>query len=99
MDLDSLFYRVDFNVRTPVGEHVAVASGFFSAPSSDFTVQLAEVMQQALSSAAGARISGGEFVGETVVFQNFDGSMVSPITFPEGFLVFLDNGDSTWSVG
>jgi hypothetical protein len=34
-----------------------------------------------------------------VVFENADGSNLDPIAIPEGYLVFVDNGDSTWSAG
>jgi hypothetical protein len=73
---------------------------YFEAPDSDVTVQLAEVLESALSSAAGApRISGGYFNDDgDVVFENADGSALPPIEIPEGFLVFVDNQDSTWSV-
>lgn len=44
-------------------------------------------------------IEGGSFVGNTVVFVNEDGSSIGPISIPSGVAVFVDNGDSTWSVG
>jgi hypothetical protein len=101
MDLDNLFYRVDFNVRTPAGEPVRVDPGFFEAPIVDIAVELAEAMLSTLAAAAAApRISGGTFnEGGDVVFENADGSTLRPIPIPEGYLVFVDNGDSTWSVG
>ena len=101
MDLDSLFFRVDFNVRTPAGEPVKVDPGFFEAPMVDTTVQLAEVLESTLAAAAAApRLSGGTFNEDgDVVFENADGSTLEPIEIPDGFLVFVDNGDSTWSVG
>lgn len=98
---DPLVYRVDFRLTTPIGQPVRVASVFFEAPDSDVTVQLVEVMESALSSAAGApRIIGGQFdANGDIVFENADGSVLSPIEIPAGHLVFVDNNDSTWSVG
>jgi hypothetical protein len=97
---DPLVYRVDFRLTTPVGEPVRVDTVYFEAPDSDVTVQLAEVLESALSSAVGApRLVSGEFIGNTIEFDNADGSELSPIEIPEGFLVFVDNGDSTWSAG
>jgi hypothetical protein len=101
MDLDALFYRVDFTVRTAAGEPVKVDPGFFEAPATDTTVELAEVLESTLAAAAAApRLSGGTFNGAgDVVFENADGSTLEPIAIPQGYLVFLDNGDSTWSAG
>jgi hypothetical protein len=98
---DPLVYRVDFRLTTPLGQPVRVAAAYFEAPDSDVTVQLAEVFESALSAAAKApRISGGYFDGDgDVVFENEDGSALPAIEIPEGYLVFVDNGDSTWSVG
>lgn len=97
--LERLVYRVDWNVRGPLGEPVRIDSGHFPAPSTDTTVNLATVLEQV--GALGAfRLSGGSFnpAGD-VVFTSADGSALSPIEIPEGYLVFVDNGDSTWSVG
>jgi hypothetical protein len=101
MDLDTLFYRVDFNVRTPAGEPVKVDPGFLEAPTSNTTVQLADVLESTLALAAAApRLIGGTFDEDgDVVFENADGSTLQPIAIPEGYLVFVDNNDSTWSVG
>lgn len=44
-------------------------------------------------------ISGGVIADGSVVFENSDGSSAAPIAIPNGVLVFVDNGDSTWSVG
>lgn len=98
---DPLVYRVDFRLTTPLGQPVRVSATYFEAPDSDVTVQLAEVMESALSSAAKApRIIGGAFnVNGEIVFENADGSTLTPIEIPEGYLVFVDNNDSTWSVG
>ena len=101
MDLDTLFYRVDFNVRTPAGEPVKVDPGFFEAPIADIAVELAEAMLSTLAAAAAApKLIGGVFDEDgDVVFENADGSTLPPISIPEGYLVFVDNGDSTWSAG
>lgn len=98
---DPLVYRVDFRLRTPLGQPVRVAAAYFEAPNSDVTVQLAEVFESALSSAVGApRLIGGEFNTDgDIAFANADGSVLAPIEIPEGYLVWVDNGDSTWSVG
>lgn len=98
---DPLIYKVDFDLRTPLGEPVPVESGYFTAPTDDSVVNLADVLQSSLALAAGAPgITGGYFdeAGD-VVFENADGSFVAPIDIPAGTLVFVDNGDSTWSVG
>jgi hypothetical protein len=101
MDLDTLYYRVDFTVRTTAGEPVRVDPGYFQAPITDSTVQLAEVMESTVSAVSAApNLVGGTFnIDGDVVFQNADGSVLQPIEIPEGYLVFVDNGDSTWSVG
>lgn len=99
-DLDVLAYQVEFNVRTVYGQPVVVEGGVFNAPETDSVVSLAEVLVSGSSIFAGApRITGGEFDGGTVTFENSDGTSVAPITIPAGTLVFTDNGDSTWSVG
>lgn len=45
LELDKLIYRVDFNVRTPSGEKVAVEGGYFEAPDVDSTINLTDVLQ------------------------------------------------------
>jgi hypothetical protein len=101
MDVDAVIYRVDFNVRTAAGEKVAVDHGYFEAPSTDTTVQLADVLQSTLAAAAQAQgLVGGYFDGDgDVVFEDGDGNFLPPIAIPDGVTVFVDNGDSTWSVG
>lgn len=96
--LDALTYRVTFNVTTLLGEQVKVAGGYFAAPQTDITVNLVDVLQSAYSF-GGPRISGGEFVGDAVIFENADGSFLEAIEVPDGTLVFLDNADGTWTVG
>lgn len=98
---DPLVYRVDFELTTPFGEPVRVDSVFFEAPDSDIDVELAEVLETALSSVGPApRLVSGFFNADgDIEFQNADGTLVSPISIPQGYLVFVDNGDSTWSVG
>ena len=96
--LDSLGYRVTFDVTTLLGEQVKVVGGYFSAPIADITINLASELQSA-SSFGGPRLSGGEFVGDTVIFEHSDGATLEAIDVPEGTLVFLDNGDGTWTVG
>lgn len=97
---DPWVYRVKFDLRTPAGRPVKISDRFLLAPTSDVTVQLAEVLASSLSSAAAApRLSGGSFSGGTVTFENEDGSVLAPISIPGGVVVFVDNGDSTWSVG
>lgn len=97
---EPLVYKVEFRLTTPIGERVHIAPGYFLAPATDSTVQLAEVLEGSISSAAAApRLSGGAFGTGTVTFENEDGSTLSPISIPGGVVVFTDNGDSTWSVG
>ena len=96
--LDALTYRVTFDVTTLLGEQVKVVGGYFSAPISDTTINLAYELQSA-SSFGGPRLSGGEFVDDTVIFEHSDGTALEAIDVPDGTLVFLDNGDGTWTVG
>jgi hypothetical protein len=97
-ELDVLTYRVDFNLRTPLGKPVTVNGGFIAAPLNDQVVNLADVLYST-SSIGGPRIVSGEFADGTVVFENEDGSFVEAIEIPEGTSVWADNGDGTWSVG
>jgi hypothetical protein len=34
-----------------------------------------------------------------LVFVNADGSLLAPIEIPDGYTAFVDNNDSTWSIG
>ena len=45
LKLTSLNYKVEFDLRTPLGERVKVDPGYFTAPSTDVVVQLAQVLQ------------------------------------------------------
>ena len=96
--LDALTYRVTFDVTTLLGEQVKVTGGYLPAPSSDVAVNLVNELQPA-SSFGGPRLSGGEFVDDTVIFEHSDGTTLEAIDVPDGTLVFLDNGDGTWTVG
>ena len=40
-----------------------------------------------------------EGVPEWVVFEDGDGNFLDAIAVPAGSVVFVDNGDSTWSAG
>lgn len=93
-----LTYRVTFNLTTPLGEPVRVDGGFFYAPSQDSVINLVNVLQST-QSIRGPRIVGGLFADGAVEFENDDGTFVDPIEIPDGTVVFVDNGDSTWSVG
>lgn len=97
-NLDNLAYRVIFDLTTPMGQAVRLDGGFFSAPRDDRTLNLASELQSA-GSFGGPRIAGGSFVDSTVIFENSDASFVEAIEIPNGTLVFVDNGDGTWSVG
>lgn len=98
LELTGLTYRVVWDLTTPFGEPVRVDDGYFVAPDMDITVQLANVLKSS-ASITGPRLVGGEFVDGSVIFENQDGTTLSPIEIPNGVLVFVDNGDSTWSVG
>ena len=98
LELDSLTYRVDFNLRTPLGKPVPVNGGFIAAPVNDQVVNLADVIYSS-SSIGAPSIVGGSFDDDSVTFENLDGTFLEPITIPDGTLVFVDNGDSTWSAG
>lgn len=97
-NLASLAYRVDWHLTTPIGEAVRIAPSYFLAPSSDTPINLADVLSPTRSF-GGIPIIGGSIGDGTVTFENSDGSFVQPIEIPNGALVFLDNGDSTWSIG
>lgn len=43
-DLQRLRYRVDFDLRTPAGQRVPFATGYFDAPDTDSTVWLAKAL-------------------------------------------------------
>lgn len=45
LKLNTLNYKVEFDLRTPLGERVKVDPGYFTAPSTDVSVQLADVLQ------------------------------------------------------
>lgn len=45
LKLNSLNYKVEFDLRTPVGQKVKVDPGYFTAPNTDVSIQLAEVLQ------------------------------------------------------
>lgn len=98
LGLSALGYRVDFSVTTLIGEEVPTRGGYFAAPNDDRVIELADVLQTG-SSIGGPRLVGGEFTGGDVVFENEDGTFLEAIEIPAGTLVFVDNGDSTWSVG
>lgn len=46
------------------------------------------------------KLIGGYFDTDgNVVLENGDHSMLNPIVIPEGWLVFVDQGDGGWLVG
>ena len=45
LKLNSLNYKVEFDLRTPLGQRVKIDPGYFTAPSTDVSIQLAEVLQ------------------------------------------------------
>lgn len=96
---DPLLYQVSFLLRTAAGQAVKIDDSYFTAPSTDTTVYLAEVLQPTIPLAAAAPpISQGSFNGSgDLVLQNSDGTVLPAIAIPDGYSVFVDNGDSTWS--
>lgn len=93
-----LVYLTQFNIRTSLGEPVVLEDGYFPAPDVDIPVNLVDVLEPATVPLV--NLSGGSFPSpNTVIFENSDGSVLEAITIPEGVVVFVDNGDSTWSVG
>jgi len=44
-------------------------------------------------------LAGGTFSDGSVTFTDSAGGTLTPIAIPDGVLVWVDNGDSTWSVG
>jgi hypothetical protein len=59
LGLESLVYRVEFHVRTILGEQVQVDGGFLTAPSTDTTVNLANVLESTGSSIVGITRQSG----------------------------------------
>jgi hypothetical protein len=58
----------------------------------------ARLQQATVAQAQG--LVGGFFNGNgDVVFEDGDGNFLDSIAIPDGFVVFVDNGDSTWSAG
>lgn len=101
LGLSTLLYRVEFRVATAIGEPVYVDGGYFAAPIADQVVNLADVLEPTVIPLISAPvISSGSFnQNGQVVLQNADGTLLPPISIPNGYLVFVDNGDATWSVG
>ena len=97
-ELDDLLYRVDFDVKTIYAQPVIIDPGYFFAPVDDRVINLSEVLQSG-ESIGSPRLIGGTFVAGTVIFEDLGGGFLEPITIPNGVLVFVDNGDATWSVG
>lgn len=85
LGLNSLTYRVTFDLTTPMGEKVRLDGGYLEAPSSDTTIQLAEVLQTTGQPASpitkiapgGVRIEDGELV---FTFGGID--IPDPIPYP-----------------
>jgi len=100
LGLSQLMYQVSWDVHTTEGQPVKVDTGYFIAPSTDSTINLADVLEStAFDAFSSNRIVSGTFGDGTVTFTNFDGTTIGPIEIPDGVLVFVDNNDGTWSVG
>lgn len=99
-----LTYQVTFTQVIYNGRAGRINGFTFQAPVADLTINLVSVMP-----GPGAGITGNGlnapmllsayFTGDNeLVFVNADSTELSPIEIPSGVMVFLDNGDSTWSV-
>lgn len=100
--LDRLQYRVTADLSDPLGRKIVFATVFFDAPSSDVSVNLADYLpapSQDFGRGPGAwNLSGASFTESgALLLQNQDGSTFS-LDPSEGLLVFVDNGDGSWSV-
>lgn len=103
LNLDALFYQVTFT-QVIYNGRVGKLKGFvFEAPSYDTEVSLISVMPPP-NQTGGVGINAPMLLSaywndnNELVFVNADGTLLQPIQIPSGVLVFIDNGDSTWSV-
>lgn len=99
-----LYYRVTFTNVLFNGRAGRLKGFTFQAPTFDYEVSLIGVMpppgQTAAQGINAPMLSGAEFnIDGDLAFVNADGSLLDPITIPAGTLVWVDNGDGTWSAG
>jgi hypothetical protein len=59
-ELESLTYKVEFNLRTPLGKPVTVEGGYLVAPDEDVTLNLADVLEP--TGAASVQVLGQQLV-------------------------------------
>ena len=99
-----LFYRVTFSDVIYNGAPQYIPPLTFQAPSYDTEISLIDVMPQA-GSTGGQGINAPMLLSASfnedgeLVFVNADGSLLAPIEIPDGYTAFVDNNDSTWSIG
>jgi hypothetical protein len=99
----ALYYTVTFSQVIYNGRAGKLRGFTFEAPRFDTEVSLIEVMPE--PGDTGGRGINTQFLQSAyfnedgkLVFVNAGGSAIAPIDIPSGVLVFIDNGDSTWSV-
>ena len=98
-------FQYRFQLEQPVGNKwVALTNFWFDAPAGGATVDLADVVPVAGTDRwRGPRadvVSGYFDDAGDLVLVNVDNSETTPIgPIPDGASVWVDNGDSTWSIG
>lgn len=103
-NLDRLQYRVTApSLTDPLGRKLDFKPFYFDAPSTDVIRYLTSYMPtpgQNFGRGPGAwNLVGGTFNNNgDLILQNEDGSTLSPIPTSD-VLIFIDNGDGTWSIG
>lgn len=95
-NLGELWYRVDIEVTTLIGEPVALRGGAFRAPSTDVVINLADVLQQTGSSGAGITrgdsVDGVRFDNGQLIFS-VGQTDLDPVSL--GDAVITDSGGGT----
>lgn len=104
LELDALWYQVTFSQVIYNGRAGKLKGFVFQAPSYDTEVSLIGLTPPpnqtgGIGINAPLLLSAFWNADGELVFVNADGSILEPITVPNGVLAFTDNGDSTWSVG
>lgn len=104
LELDALWYQVTFTQVVFNGRAGKLKGFTFQAPSFDTEVSLLEVMPPP-NQTGGVGINAPMLASayfnddDELVFVNADGTVLNPISdVPDAYTVFVDNGDSTWTV-
>lgn len=102
-NLPRLQYKVSAELTDLLGRPVDFQPFYFDAPVADIEKSLVSYMPrpgQKFGRGPASYLLGGVFDDNgRLVLINDNGSRTSPIEPANGVLVFVDNGDGTWSVG